>query len=679
MIVKVQQVGVLVAIAALSACWGERTGERAAEALTTIGVPTLLEEMVDLENLARRPVPFFRSAQASSYSRASHDGGDAWFANDDRGHYVRTETNDGRTEHVLADLEGPGTITRFWSANPTIENVTRFYFDGETEPSIETPLSELFTGELHPFDSVFSYVSGTGGNLYYPIPYRSSLKITIEERDEPLSLYYEIGYRSYEADAVVETFDRRRASEWEDVQARVAGSLLDPQPVVAPEESEWMSETATIEPGETFSLPRVRGEKAVYEFSARVLDTRESQVWDDPTRAHNAYRFLVLGISFDRDASVAVPLGDFFGSGPGVNPYENLLFTVDDDGLMTSRLVMPFRRFMDLEITNSGTVPYTVELSLHIGPREWTRRDYHLRAQWGTLTREAWPHFDVTFLSTTGEGKLVGSVYNLANPVLVWWGEGDQKIWIDGEPFPSTFGTGTEDDYGYAYGYNGRFVRPFHAQTRVDGPWSGGHISLNRWYVLDAFPYRSAIRFDQEVWHWMPSRPTWSHVAYWYARPGTPGPRITDPWTLAPVDLGIRENMLDPYEGEGLSFTVSGGTAGTERLANCAGAHHLVWRGADPGDRLVVRFEVPDAGRYSVELNLAMMPDYGRHRVWVNGVAVAEELDSYSAELYWHHPKLGVFDLVQGINTLEVETQEPNPAASPGNLFGLDYVFLIRQ
>lgn len=679
MSIKAWSSGVLVSCTTLWGCSSESAGADFAEEPPTINVSVLLKEMVDLENLARRPIPFYTSAQASSYSRASHEGGDSWFANDDRGHYVRTDTIDGRTEHVLADLHGPGTMTRLWSAHPTRENFARFYFDGEPEPSIEVPFAALFTGELAPFDSVFSYVSGTGGNLYYPIPYSSSLKITIEETSEPLSLYYEIGYRKYEAVANVVTFDRERASEWSDVQSRVANMLVVPQPVSATEGSLWLTETATIAPGETFSLPRVRGEKAVYEFSARVQGTLENQDWDDPMRAHNAYRLLLLGIEFDAEPSIAVPLGDFFGSGPGVNPYENLLFTVGEDGSMTSRLLMPFRRSMDLEITNTGSVAYTVELGLRVGPRDWSRRDYHLRAQWGTLTRDAWPHFDVTFLETTGEGKLVGSVYNLANPVLVWWGEGDQKIWIDGEDFPSSFGTGTEDDYGYAYGYNGKFVRPFHAQTRVDGPWSGGHISLNRWYVLDAFPYRSAIRFDQEIWAWMPSRPTWAQLAYWYARPDTPGPREIDHTTLAPRDLGIRENMVDPHEGEDLRFTVHGGTAARERLANCAGAHHLVWRDAEPGDRLLVQFEVQEAGRYSVELNLAQMPEYGRHRVSVNGVAVADEIDSYSANLYWQQVQLGVFDLVDGTNTLEVENLEPNTAASPGNLFGLDYVFLVKQ
>lgn len=654
-------------------------GHTCAPAAAPIDMKYLLLEMADFKNFARRPEPFFKQATASSYSRESHKGGDAWFHNLDRGEYVRTETTDGRKEHVLADLAGPGTITRFWSANPTNTNVTRFYFDGEIQPRFVAPLKALFDGKTKPFGPVFSYISGTGGNLYYPMPYAESLKITIEEKDKPLSLYYEIGYRSYVSGTTVETFDPGKADSWEDVQTRVSRALSDPQPAQAPEGSEWIEKSVTIVPGETFTLPTVSGEKAVYTWSARVTGTQESQDWDDPLRAHNAYRFLLLAIDFDGEPSIATPLGDFFGSAPGVNPYTNLFFTVEEIGKMTSRLMMPFEKSMDLSLTNAGPVPYTVELALHVGPFAFTNHSYHLRAQWGTLTRDSWPHFDTNFLTTTGEGKVVGSVYQIANTVLIWWGEGDQKIFIDGESFPSTFGTGTEDDYGYAYGYNGPFTRPFHAQTRVDGPASGGHISLNRWYVLDALPYSKSIRFDQEMWHWMPCRPTWTHVVYWYASPGTPGPRAVDRSALAPLDLGIRENMLEPFEGELLAFKSSGGTAEKQRLANCSRAEHLVWYDARPGDRLAVHFTVPEEGRYSIELNLCMSPDYGRQKCFVNGRAVDQVIDGYSSELFWLHPKLGVFDLKEGDNVLEVEALEPNSEAEPGNRFGLDYIFLIRQ
>ena len=644
-----------------------------------IDVQSLLKEMVDFVNLSQKPEPFFKQGQASSYSRKSHEGGEAWFDNLDRGEYVRTEMNDGRKEHVLADLKGPGAVTRFWSANPQNENVTRFYFDEETEPRIEAPLSTLFDGTIKPFGPDFSYISGTGGNLYYPIPYSASLKITVEEKEKPLRLYYEIGYRTYPTGTSVETFDLKKSDSWEELQIQVADALSRPQPVPAQNGSQTILERLTISPGETRILPELLGEKAVYEWSARILNTRGNLDWNDPERAHNAYRFLLLEIEFDGEKSIETPLGDFFGSAPGVNPYENLFFTVRENGWMTSRLIMPFKKSMRLSLTNAGRIPYTVDFNLRVGPHDFTDHSYHLRAQWGTLTKETWPPFDTTFLNTTGEGKVVGSVYQLANTVLIWWGEGDQKIFIDGESFPSTFGTGTEDDYGFAYGYNGPFTRPYHAQTRVDGPGSGGHISLNRWYVLDALPYSSSIRFDQEMWHWMPCKPTWTHVIYWYAKPGSPGPLAIDRNALTPVDLGIRENMLEPFEGELLRFETTGGAAEKQRLANCSLAEHLVWHDAKPGDRLTVHFTVPQAGRYSVELNLCQSPDYGRQRLFINKIPVDQVVDCYSSKLYWLHPKLGVFDLKEGDNTLEVEACDPNPEAQPGNLFGLDYVFLVRQ
>jgi hypothetical protein len=653
-------------------------GAACASHAKTVSVVGLLSEMTDFETLARRPSPFFLEAAATSASRESRKGGDAWFDNGDAGQYVRTETNGGRTEHVLADLRGPGAVSRFWSANPDRTNLVRFYFDGEPAPRLERPLAGLFQGEA-PFGPEFSYVSGTGGNLYFPLPYARSLKITVEEAGTPLRLYYEIGYRVYERGTRVETFDPRSAEGWEEARLRTAEALSHPAAAPRPNGARWMSQTLTVPPGETRSLPEIDGAGAVYEWSARVLGTRESPAWDDPGRAHNAYRFLLLDVRFDGERSILCPLGDFFGSGPGINPYENLFSTVDGKGLMTSRLLMPFARSMVMSLENAGTIPYTVEVRLLVGRRAFTGRDYHLRAQWGSFNRESWPPFDANFLTATGEGKVVGTVYEIANPVLVWWGEGDQKIRVDGEAFPSTFGTGTEDDYGFAYGYNGPFTRPYHAQTRVDGPWSGGHISLNRWYVLDALPFESSLRFDQEMWHWMPCRPTWSHVVYWYASPGTTGPARIDRRRLAPVDLGARERMVEPMEGEGLKHEETGGGASRERLANCSGAEHLVWSGARPGDWLTVHFAAPAAGRYSVALNLCQSPDYGRQKLFVNGRAAAGIVDGYNSGLYWLHPAIGVFDLRRGDNTLVVVALRANPSARPGNKFGLDYILLVRQ
>ena len=139
-----------------------------------ITVESLLLEMVDLENLAVRPEPSLNRPKLRATTATATIGGEAWFANRDVGQYVRTETTDnGRQEHVLADLKGPGTVTRFWSANPDRTNTTRFYFDGEVEPRLELPLADLFKGLPTPFSGPdFSYISGYGRKPLLPSPLR---------------------------------------------------------------------------------------------------------------------------------------------------------------------------------------------------------------------------------------------------------------------------------------------------------------------------------------------------------------------------------------------------------------------------------------------------------------------------------------------------------------------------
>jgi len=115
----------------------------------------------------------------------------------------------------------------------------------------------------------------------------------------------------------------------------------------------------------------------------------------------------------------------------------------------------------------------------------------------------------------------VGNAFNLTNPPEAsWWGEGDDKLYVDGEAFPSLFGTGTEDHYGYAWSTTERFSAPFHAQTRAGHAGFGGSFSMNRMQLLDAVPFSSRVRFDLELWHFDDTNVTYDSMAYYYARPG---------------------------------------------------------------------------------------------------------------------------------------------------------------
>ena len=68
-----------------------------------------------------------------------------------------------------------------------------------------------------------------------------------------------------------------------------------------------------------------------------------------------------------------------------------------------------------------------------------------------------------------------------------WWGEGDEKVWVDGESFPSHFGTGTEDHYGYAWATR-VFQGPFCNEPRA-GPATRGITPTPARRSLDAIPF----------------------------------------------------------------------------------------------------------------------------------------------------------------------------------------------
>ena len=122
----------------------------------TITTGSLLDEMTDLDRLAELPSPTYVTKQFSSYDQKSTtpDDHENWFANRDRGQYLRTETNAGRQEFVMMDVDGPGAIVRIWSANP--EGTLRVYLDGSDRPVIQ---EDMKIGVV--------YEQGNHGGLHY--------------------------------------------------------------------------------------------------------------------------------------------------------------------------------------------------------------------------------------------------------------------------------------------------------------------------------------------------------------------------------------------------------------------------------------------------------------------------------------------------------------------------------
>jgi hypothetical protein len=104
---------------------------------------------------------------------------------------------------TLAEIDGPGIIQHIWITNdPKIfrDTILRFYWDGETTPSIEVPFGDFFANGhclFTPVNSLPICVNPRQAfNSYWPMPFRKSCKITIEnQRSEPINyFFYQVTY-----------------------------------------------------------------------------------------------------------------------------------------------------------------------------------------------------------------------------------------------------------------------------------------------------------------------------------------------------------------------------------------------------------------------------------------------------------------------------------------------------
>jgi hypothetical protein len=105
------------------------------------------------------------------------------------------------TTFTLAEIKGPGAIQHIWMT-PTGKwrlSILRMYWDDETDPSVEVPVGDFFAmgwGKYANISSLAICVNpGSAFNSYWPMPFRSKARLTMENRDtEPMTLYYQIDY-----------------------------------------------------------------------------------------------------------------------------------------------------------------------------------------------------------------------------------------------------------------------------------------------------------------------------------------------------------------------------------------------------------------------------------------------------------------------------------------------------
>lgn len=674
----------------------------------TVTLSSLLAEMSDPAAVARWPQPTYRCLQASSYNRAStnrnqpNQDTSGWFADSDGLGYLRTETNGGRREWVIMEHQGPGCLTKLWTPffyfgfNDRKGPNLRVYLDGQTTPVLNESLIELVTGR-GTFKPPFAELTARAGNSYLPIPFARSCKVTLAGKP----FYHLINYRAYAPGTQVETFTRATYEAASAELERTGRALTAP-----PDPNQGaLRKAAQLKPGEPLEIPLPAGPGAVRQFTVRLPGATAHPAW---------LRSTVLAMSFDGEESVWCPLGDFFCSADALHPIRTWSRTVTADGTMTCRWVMPYERSGALRLLNLGAQLVEVTLQVEATPWTWDDRSLHFHANWRPDdVVPGKPFRDWNYIAIRGQGIYVGDAWTVLNIQGSWWGEGDEKIYIDeawDKGFPTHFGTGTEDYYGWAGGEvptrRDEFSGPFLANARVgglDGRTTGFNI-CTRTRSLDAIPFAHRLVFDMESSFGTDIRQPWnllgySAVTFWYARPGATHNRPAQPEATARpimslVDLKAKAEALRPranqarplavggYEFELLKPTAfsPGLQAGPQRPAEdfqpaqWSGERHFFIPAKRAGDFVEFTFIEQFAAK-DLLLTLTTSYDFGIGTISVNGRVAAERLDFFSTTPTVKTIELGRHTPVDNRFVIRCELVAANPRSRGAKTYmGLDCI-----
>ena len=217
--------------------------------------------------------------------------------------------------------------------------------------------------------------------------------------------------------------------------------------------------------------------------------------------------------------SVECPIGDFMGFAHGkVMPYFSAIHSLGRNAGMNIWLPMPFTKRAKITLTNEGTenVPLFYQI-------DYTIRDKHpsdvgrlhvLFARENPTTEKQ----DMELLpKREGKGRFMGALIGVRNMHPgQWWGEGEIKIFMDGDDeYATIVGTGSEDYVGLSYGmqqtpyfYNGCNLN------------ENNFISMYRWHLPDPIYWKEEVRITIQQIAWKnglaETQDDWSTATFWY-------------------------------------------------------------------------------------------------------------------------------------------------------------------
>lgn len=461
---------------------------------------------------------------------------------------------------------------------------------------------------------------------------------------------------------------------------RNSSGLFDP---------ESNADSFRIEPGETVVLANLDGPGEI------------QHIWFTIGAYERRYpRSMVFRIYWDGadSPSVETPLGDFFAAGNGMRANVSTLpIEVTSYGrALNCYWKMPFFKNAKLTMTNDGEKQIT-SCYFYI---DWVKLDklppdtlyFHARynQEWPVI-----PFSSYKLLEVEGDGQYVGSVINLQSSVGSWFGESDDRFYIDGEETPSLIGTGYEDYFTDAW--NLRLFSNLNAGITIR-EWNSedARITGYKWHIQDPIMFSKSLKVEVERRSYAAiDNPKTgevvkgdfkyradfcSSVSFWYQRTVA---TLTRPFPTLRERL-MPEIWVEPREMAELP-------PGDSPIRHSAGLkpesayNRTGWRkrmfhmyNNKLGSWLEIPFTVKEKGRYSISVFPILFKENGIWNLSLKGPGINEVLDPrmdlWDPFLAWkeNYPeneqfgtnvekKVGIFDLKPGKYVFRFECIGSNP------------------
>lgn len=443
-----------------------------------------------------------------------------------------------------------------------------------------------------------------------------------------------------------------------------------------------------VEPGKSHVVMDVKGSGVITHIWFTFLGP-EPQQWAPQGSATHQDMLIRMYWDGAEKPQVEAPLGDFFANCFGRrDEVISLPVLVEDGDSYNCYWHMPFRKSARIEIVNQGKQ----NVNLLYYNVDWIEKPVaadtpSFHAQY----RQEYPAVngrDYTVLETTGKGHYVGTVMAVRSRSPSWFGEGDEKIYIDGEREPGIWGTGTEDYFLSAWGLK-KTSTPYFGVPYFD-QWGivGGHTSAYRWHITDPIVFQKGIKVTFEHFGWISpdenpdyKSMSWnereddiSSVAFWYQTgPSSFGARApAGPQRRLPSLERITAFARDNADRHGVGDTTR------QRLGFYDGDQLLYMPEKAEGAWLEIPFIVREKEPLRLLLNATTSYDFGRYQAYLDGVKIGGPMDFYSAEIENREFHLLDFWPERGDYVLRLECIGKSPR-SDGFYLGLESVRLRER